>query len=184
MGLQFGPDNPLLRLCSGTRSASYNRNDASKSFRYNRTILCILTGILILFIPILLIRCQARMGGKASKPTNDQGLVPRDGSDEIEIPTRKLGNQVNIYLLFVCCLFVCLLFYHLSVTQEQFDELMHKFTLLEQLMLRDKSKLSNLETSVTEYQQEKQKLRQSFVEIDSEVIQRCQVVYWVYFILN
>eukprot|EP00800_Vazella_pourtalesii_P020806 TRINITY_DN751_c0_g1_i1.p2 TRINITY_DN751_c0_g1~~TRINITY_DN751_c0_g1_i1.p2 ORF type:complete len:733 (+),score=235.64 TRINITY_DN751_c0_g1_i1:38-2236(+) len=85
------------------------------------------------------------MGGKPSKATNDQGLVPRDGSDEIEIPSKKL------------------------VTQEQFDELMHKFTLLEQLMLRDKSKLSNLETSVTEYQQEKQKLRQSFVEIDSEV---------------
>ncbi|KAI6654978.1 hypothetical protein LOD99_2856 [Oopsacas minuta] len=84
------------------------------------------------------------MGGKSSK-TADQGLVPKDGSDEVEIPARK------------------------QVTQGQIDELMHKFGLLEQLMLRDKSQLTSLETSVKEYQQEKQQLRQSFVEIDSEV---------------
>ena len=45
-----------------------------------------------------------------------------------------------------------------------------------------KANFQTSETSVTEYQQEKQKLRQSFVEIDSEVMWRCEVVYWVCFI--
>ena len=58
---------------------------------------------------------------------------------------------------------------HSLVTQEQFDELLHKFSLLEQLMQQDKSKISDLESSVTQYHQDKQQLRQSFVEIDSEV---------------
>ena len=32
------------------------------------------------------------MGGKASKDTQGVGLVPRDGTDEIEVLPKKLGN--------------------------------------------------------------------------------------------
>ena len=56
------------------------------------------------------------------------------------------------------------------MTQEQFDELLHKFSLLEQLMQQDKSKISDLETSVDLFQKDKQQYRQSFTDIDNEVM--------------
>ena len=75
-----------------------------------------------------------------------------------------VNNKTSIPYLRVGC-HAC----YLLVTQEQFDELLHKFSLLEQLMQQDKSKISDLESSVTQYQQDRQQLRRSFVEIDTEV---------------